>query len=148
MASWVSPRLMAFESPVERSLKSAAARRGCQLRHALLDPPQMVEAPPRFVHHRPCELQWCAGDGPTHNGQRKKSKSGAEQKRYFEVGVSDDGSARVGANHETGHDYLRIADAYGGPELGSPGWDDPAGGQRPFLESATAGSDLCGSDRW
>lgn len=76
----------------------------------------MVEAPPRFVHHRPCELQWCAGDGPTHNGQRKKSKSGAEQKRYFEVGVSDDGSARVGANQNVGKEGEYFLTGFEEPE--------------------------------
>ena len=84
------------------SCKRSTDRKGCQLRHALLDPPQMVVAPPRFVHPRPCELQWCAGDGPTHKGQRQKAKGGAEQKRYFEVGVSDDGSAREGADQDAG----------------------------------------------
>ncbi|KAM0706503.1 hypothetical protein Q7P35_005830 [Cladosporium inversicolor] len=86
------------------SCKRSLDRRGCQLRHALLDPPQMVVAPPRFVHPRPCELQWCAGDGPTHKGQRQKAKSGAEQKRYFEVGVSDDGSAQEGADQDSVQD--------------------------------------------
>ena len=52
------------------SCRRSFDRKGCQLRHALLDPPQMVIAPPRFVHPKPCELQWCAGDGPTHKGQR------------------------------------------------------------------------------
>lgn len=82
------------------SCKRSFDRKGCQLRHALLDPRQIVVAPPRFVHPKPCELQWCAGDGPTHKGQ--KAKSGAEQTRYFEVGVSHDGSAREGADQNMG----------------------------------------------
>jgi hypothetical protein len=82
------------------SCKRSLDRKGCQLRHALLDPPQMVVAPPRFVHPRPCELQWCAGDGPTNKGQNMKR--GGEQKRYFEVGVSDESSAHEGADHELG----------------------------------------------
>ena len=82
------------------SCKRSFDRKGCQLRHALLDPPQMVVAPPRFVHPKPCELQWCAGDGPTHRGQKAKSR--AEQTRYFEVGVSDDGSAQEGADQNVG----------------------------------------------
>lgn len=86
------------------SCKRALDRRGCQLRHALLDPPQVVVAPPRFVHPKPCELQWCAGDGPMHKGQRQKAKDGAEQKRYFEVGVSDDGSAQEGGNLNVGNE--------------------------------------------
>lgn len=89
------------------SCKRSNDRRGCQLRHALLDPPQMVVAPPRFVHPKRCELQWCAGDGPTHKGQ--KAKSGAEQKRYFDVAVSDAGSAREGANHDVGDDSCFLA---------------------------------------
>lgn len=48
----------------------------------------MVVAPPKFVHPRPCNLEWCAGDSP-----RKKQKvlggARAEQKRYFEAAVSD-----------------------------------------------------------
>jgi hypothetical protein len=88
------------------SCKRSLDRKGCQLRHALLDPPQMVVAPPRFVHPKPCELQWCAGDGPTHKGQ--KVKSGAEQKRYFEINVSDDGPARDGADQDAGDEcFLR-----------------------------------------
>lgn len=86
------------------SCKRSLDRKGCQLRHALLDPPQMVVAPPRFVHPRPCELQWCAGDGPTHSGHRQKMKSGTEQKRYFEVAVSEDGAAREGANQNVGNE--------------------------------------------
>lgn len=82
------------------SCKRSNDRRGCQLRHALLDPPQMVAAPPRFVHPRPCELQWCAGDGRTHKGQ--KMKNSAEQKRYFEVAVSEDGSAHERADQNPG----------------------------------------------
>jgi hypothetical protein len=82
------------------SCKRSNDRRGCQLRHALLDPPQMVVAPPRFVHPRPCELQWCAGDGPTYKAQ--KTKSGAEQKRYFDVAVSDGGSAKEGVDQNPG----------------------------------------------
>jgi len=83
-----------YHGSCKRSLDS----KGCQLRHALLDPPEMVVAPPRFVHPKPCDLQWCAGDGPTHKGQ--KAKSGAEQKRYFDVAVSDVGSAREGADQD------------------------------------------------
>jgi hypothetical protein len=60
----------------------------------------MVVAPPKFVHPKPCELQWCAGDGPTHKGQ--KAKSGAEQKRYFDSAVPDYGSAQEGADQEVG----------------------------------------------
>jgi hypothetical protein len=82
------------------SCKRSLDRNGCQLRHALLDPPEKVVAPPRFVHPKPCELQWCAGDGPTHKGQRAKNE--AEQKRYFEVGVSDDGSAGKDADQGSG----------------------------------------------
>ena len=89
------------------SCKRSLDRKGCQLRHALLDPPQMVAAPPRFVHPKPCELQWCAGDGPSHKGQ--KAKSGARQKRYFEVGVSDDGSAHESGNQSTGDDICFLA---------------------------------------
>lgn len=82
------------------SCKRSLDRKGCQLRHALLDPPEKVVAPPRFVHPKPCELEWCAGDGPTHKEQ--KARSGAEQKRYFEVGVSDDGSAQEDADQNVG----------------------------------------------
>ena len=74
--------------------------KGCQLRHALLDSPEKVVAPPRFVHLKPCKLEWCAGDGPMHKGQ--KANSGAEQKRYYEIGVSDDGSAQEGADQKVG----------------------------------------------
>jgi len=80
------------------SCRRSLDRRGCQLRHALLDPPQMIVAPPRFVHPKPCELQWCAGDGPTHKGHGQKARSGNEQRRYFEVAVSDVGSAQEGTD--------------------------------------------------
>lgn len=82
------------------SCKRSLDRKGCQLRHALLDPPEKVLAPPRFVHPKPCELQWCAGDGPTHKGRRAKNE--AEQKRYFEADVSDDGSAQKDADQGSG----------------------------------------------
>jgi len=74
------------------SCRRSLDKRDCQLRHALLDPPSKVVAPPRFVHPKPCELQWCAGDGPTRKGQ--KTKGGVEQKRYFEVAVSGGSSSR------------------------------------------------------
>lgn len=77
------------------SCRRSLDKRGCQLRHALLDPQSPVVAPPRFVHPKPCELQWCAGDGESRKG--KKVEVGAEQKRYFEVAISDDGSAHEDA---------------------------------------------------
>jgi hypothetical protein len=76
--------------------KRSRDRQGCQLMHALQDPPSMVVAPPRFVHHRPCDLAWCAGDGPR-KGQHVKTQVRGEQKRYFEIAVSDGSPA-----HETG----------------------------------------------
>jgi hypothetical protein len=76
--------------------KRARDRQGCQLRHTLQDPPSMVVAPPRFVHHRPCGLAWCAGDGPR-QGKRVKTQARGEQKRCFEIAVSDGSPA-----HETG----------------------------------------------
>jgi hypothetical protein len=76
--------------------KRSQDRQGCQLRHALQNPPSMVVAPPRFVHFRPCGLEWCAGDGPR-KGQRAKTQAMGEQKRYFEIAVSDGSPA-----HETG----------------------------------------------
>ena len=83
------------------SCRRSLDRRGCQLRHALLDPPQMIVAPPRFVHPKPCELQWCAGDGPTHKGHGQKARSGNQQKRYFEVAVSDVDSAQEGTDQDS-----------------------------------------------
>jgi hypothetical protein len=82
------------------SCRRSLDRRGCQLRHALQDPPSKVVAPPRFVHPGPCELKWCAGDGPTRGGQ--KAESATEPKRYFEVAVSDVDSAQEGTDQDIG----------------------------------------------
>jgi hypothetical protein len=82
------------------SCRRSLDRRGCQLRHALLDPPSKVVAPPRFFHPKPCELQWCAGDGATRRGHKAESAVG--QKRYFEVDVSDDDSTHEGTNEDGG----------------------------------------------
>ncbi|TLD04561.1 hypothetical protein E2P81_ATG10403 [Venturia nashicola] len=73
------------------SCKRAQDRRGCNLRHALLDPPGMIEAPPGFVHPTTCELQWCAGDGNSKE-QKARRVDFEEQKRYFEAAVLDDES--------------------------------------------------------
>ncbi|KXT04008.1 hypothetical protein AC578_9261 [Pseudocercospora eumusae] len=36
----------------------------CPHKHYLSNPPSMVQAPPGYVHKRPCYLAWCPGDGP------------------------------------------------------------------------------------
>jgi hypothetical protein len=64
----------------------------------------MVVAPPRFVHPRPCGLEWCAGDGPR-KGQHAKARVRDEQKRYFEIAVSDGSPA-----HETGSETVAEED--------------------------------------
>lgn len=72
------------------SCKRAQDRRGCNLRHALLDPPSMIVAPPGFVHPTTCKLQWCAGDG--NSKEQKTPVNFEEQKRYFEAAMLDDES--------------------------------------------------------
>lgn len=73
------------------SCKRGHDKRGCNLKHALAVPPNMVVAPPGFVHPGTCELEWCAGDG-TKKG-RKTSGDGEKPTRYFDVAVGDDGSS-------------------------------------------------------
>ena len=34
----------------------------CHYRHALTDPPAMVQPPPKYIHRQPCGLEWCPGD--------------------------------------------------------------------------------------
>jgi len=82
------------------SCRRSLDKRGCPLRHALQDPPSKVVAPPRFVHPGPCELEWCAGDGPTCGGE--DAESAVEPKRYFKVAVSDVGSAQEVTDQDEG----------------------------------------------
>ncbi|KAK5120312.1 hypothetical protein LTR85_006518 [Meristemomyces frigidus] len=52
----------------------------CRLRHALTEPPTMVQPPPRYTHARPCGLEWCPGDART---------NGASEGRTRKDGVTD-----------------------------------------------------------
>lgn len=72
------------------SCKREQDRRGCNLRHALLDPPSMIVAPPGFVHPTACKLEWCAGDGGS-KGQKARVNVN-ERKRYFNAAVLDNES--------------------------------------------------------
>lgn len=38
------------------------SKNGCVFRHALTDPPSMVQPPPGYVHRAPCGRDWCPGD--------------------------------------------------------------------------------------
>lgn len=51
----------------------------CDFRHALTDPPTMVQPPPGYVHKKPCGLEWCPGDA---------AEACDTSKRYFK-GIED-----------------------------------------------------------
>jgi hypothetical protein len=99
----------------------------CQLKHALLDPPSMVVAPPKFVHPRSCELEWCAGDGPPRIGDGpRRADDGPrggnrtpvkiEQRRYFDVAVSDDKSSCGSANKTAEDSFRRFLEGFDEPD--------------------------------
>jgi len=60
------------------------------MRHALFDPPTMVEPPPGYVHCQPCTLEWCPGDHVDKPKEPRRSKKEGTQ-RYFEGTVGGEG---------------------------------------------------------
>ncbi|KAK6420423.1 hypothetical protein LTR95_016940 [Oleoguttula sp. CCFEE 5521] len=78
-------------------LHGKCRRENCPMKHALNDPPKMVEPPPGYVHHRPCGLKWCPGDGEAKREKSKEHRAKREQpERYFDgAGKTSDDDAKV-----------------------------------------------------
>ncbi|OQO08476.1 hypothetical protein B0A48_06346 [Cryoendolithus antarcticus] len=75
-------------------LHGKCRRKRCAMKHALKDPPKMVEPPPGYVHYRPCGLKWCPGDGEAKRERRQGDGRKCEHpERYFQGPgkQSDDG---------------------------------------------------------
>lgn len=61
-----------YHGRCSRSLDSRISYQ-CNYKHALTDPPSMVQPPPGYVHKSPCRLEWCPGDSmqPSVNSKSK-----------------------------------------------------------------------------
>ncbi|KAK6429829.1 hypothetical protein LTR95_014022 [Oleoguttula sp. CCFEE 5521] len=93
-------------------LHGKCRRETCPMKHALDDPPKMVEPPPGYVHHRPCGLKWCPGDGQAKKRRSRGDRARREQpERYFEDqgDTSDDiAEAIVPAREEQETWFLKV----------------------------------------
>ncbi|OQO12953.1 hypothetical protein B0A48_02417 [Cryoendolithus antarcticus] len=79
-------------------LHGKCRRQTCSMKHALEDPPKMVEPPPGYVHHRPCGLKWCAGDGQAKKDRSKGDRARRQQPEWYFEGsrkTSDDDAEGV-----------------------------------------------------